>query len=127
MTPAPHLPRARLVLARGEERDEVERAVAGGDHAGETAFRDAELLEERLRLVGFHSGGLGLDGCRDADGSLRQVRRNRCALLEVRDDDDGLERQRRDAAQVREVLGGELRVAQGRLRGERLLRAGERR
>src|SRR5712691_10523102 len=54
---AADLPCPRLVLPGCEERDEVERAITSRDHALETRLGDAELLEQRPRLIGVHLRG----------------------------------------------------------------------
>src|SRR4029079_17918368 len=84
------LPRARLVVARREERDQVQGPVAGRDHGLEPRLIDTELLQERARFRRLHLGDLGLDRGIDPDG-IAELVRYRGALLEVRDHDLGLQ------------------------------------
>ena len=99
----PHLPRPGLVVSGREERDQVERAVARRDHPLESRFAHAELLEERPGFLGLHLGGLGFDRRVDAD-RLAELGGQFLALLEVRDHDLRLERQRSDRPEVPELF-----------------------
>src|SRR5690606_17318391 len=45
-------PGADLLLARGEEADQVEEPVTGADQPPKAGLREAELLEEHLALLG---------------------------------------------------------------------------
>src|SRR5690606_3651371 len=60
-------PGADLLLARGEEADQVEEPVAGADQAPEAWLRKAELLEEHLAFLGRELHQLGLDPDRERD------------------------------------------------------------
>ena len=70
-----------LVLARGEERDQVEQPERAGDDALQAGLADAELLAHRRRLLVVELGQLGLDPGGDRDrarargGGVRRRRR----------------------------------------------------
>ncbi len=93
---------------------------------------DPELVQERPRLLGVHLRRLGLDRGVHADRPLRQSLGHVGALLEVRDDDRRLDRERCDRLELAAVLLGQPGVRerdlglQGRVRGGERLDLGRR-
>ena len=88
----------------------VIRSIArysGADHGLEPGLVDPELVQERPRLCGVHLRRLRLDRGVHADRPLRQPRGHLGALLEVRDDDRRLDRERRDRLELAAVLLGQ--------------------
>ena len=57
-----------LVLAGGEERDQVEQLERAAGHAGEAGLADPQLGAHRGGLVVVELGELGLEARRDGDG-----------------------------------------------------------
>src|SRR5690606_38314475 len=101
-------PGADLLLARGEEADQVEEPVAGADQAPEAWLREAELLEEHLAFLGRELHQLGLDPDRERDylgrlprGGDRGAERGHVLVLPARQVRFG------DVGDVQLPLGGE--------------------
>ena len=68
-------PRAHLVLAHREERDQAEQRVAVAQHAVDRRLGQPEVGQERLLLLARELGDLRLDHRRDpADARLRARR-----------------------------------------------------
>ena len=106
--PAAQVPALRgLVLAGGEEREQVEQPERAAHDAVEPGLADAELLAHHRGLLVVELGQLGLDARRDRDrggadggGVVGDDRRHGVvALVDVRDVEHRLAGQRREVAQ----------------------------
>ena len=130
-------PRADLVRAGGEERDQAEQPVAQGDHPVETRVGDPELLHEDGRLVGLELAELHLDPGREgldeglamsvgrAKGRRSLPRPGDVALADVQQDEDRLLGQEPEPADRLLLVGVELDIADRRALLQRRLQAGE--
>src|SRR5947208_16535080 len=115
-------PGAALVLARGEEADEVEQVVARADEAVARALGESEVVEEGFPIGGLEPRDLGLEPGREHQGlraygapprrDVRGQRRGRLRLGHVEHDEERPEREKREAGELRALLDGEAEGAE---------------
>src|SRR2546422_4331970 len=122
-------PGPALVLAGGEEADQVEERVAGADEAGACALGEAQVGQERVPVGGLELGDLGLEpggerhrlgalGTGTGGDLLRERHRGR-RLGHVRSEEHTSEREEREAGEQRPLFGREAEGAERRTRLER--------